>query len=49
MTTDPSGRYFYTSGGGGITGFSIDSNSGNLTQIGSPAPSLGATVLTYVQ
>jgi 6-phosphogluconolactonase len=45
----PSGAYLYTTGSGGLLAFRIDPQSGALTQIGSPIPYGGATVLTFVQ
>jgi 6-phosphogluconolactonase len=49
MATDPQGTFLYASGPQGLQVFSIDSTSGALTPVGSPATYPGATVLTYVQ
>jgi len=48
MTTDPYGSFLYVSTPAIMT-FSIDANTGALTEIGTPVPFGGATVLTYVQ
>jgi len=49
LATDLAGRYLYMAGSGGLRAFTIDPQSGALTQIGSPIPYAGATVLTFVQ
>jgi hypothetical protein len=49
MTADPSGQFLYVSGSGGMMAFSINSSTGALTEIGTPVPFAGATVLTYVR
>ena len=48
LTTDY-GNYLYTASADGLLTFSIDGSTGALTQVGSPIPYDGATVLTYVQ
>jgi len=48
LTADPFGTFLYVSGAQGMLVFSIDPNTGGLTQVGSPVPYAGATGLTYV-
>jgi len=48
LAASPFGGFLYTSGSGGLLTLSIDS-TGALSQVGSPIPYAGATVLTYVQ
>jgi 6-phosphogluconolactonase (cycloisomerase 2 family) len=49
LAITPFGAYLYTAGSGGLLAFRIDPQTGALTQIGSPIPYSGATVLTFVQ
>jgi 6-phosphogluconolactonase len=49
LAVAPNGAYLYTTGTGGMLAFRIDPQSGALTQVGSPIPYGGATVLTFVQ
>jgi 6-phosphogluconolactonase (cycloisomerase 2 family) len=49
LAISPFGAYLYTAGSGGLLAFRIDPQTGALTQIGSPIPYAGATVLTFVQ
>jgi 6-phosphogluconolactonase len=49
LAVAPYGAYLYMTGPGGLLAFRIDPQSGALTQIGSPIPYAGATVLTFVQ
>lgn len=49
MVTDPAGSFLYLSNSAGMQAFSIDATTGALTEIGTPIPFAGATVLTYVQ
>lgn len=48
LTTDTAGAFLYVSGPQGMLVFSIDPNTGALTQVGTPVPFAGATVLKYV-
>jgi 6-phosphogluconolactonase len=49
LVTDPSGKFLYGAGGGGISGFIINSN-GSLTQLpGSPFPAAAPLLLTIVE
>lgn len=43
------GAYVYTTSTNGLTTFSINPQTGALTQVGTPIPYDGATVLTFVQ
>ena len=47
ITSDIFG-FLFVSGSSGMTSFKVDVKSGALTQVGSPVPYPGATVLTYV-
>jgi len=47
ITSDIFG-FLFASGAGGMTSFKVDVTSGALTQVGSPIPYAGATVLTYI-
>lgn len=49
ITSDTFGSFLFVSGTDGMTSFKVDVTSGALTQVGSPIPYAGATVLTYVQ
>jgi 6-phosphogluconolactonase len=48
ITTDVGGSFLYASGAAGMTTFSIDANTGALTQVGTAVPYSGATVLAYL-
>ena len=43
------GAFLYTTGPNGLTTFSINPQTGALTQVGTPIPYGGASVLTFVQ
>ena len=43
------GNFIYASGADGMTTYGIDANTGALTQVGSPVPYSGATVLEFIQ
>jgi 6-phosphogluconolactonase len=49
LVTSLDGAYLYTTGPNGLTTFSINPQSGALTQVGTPIPYQGANVLTFVQ
>jgi 6-phosphogluconolactonase (cycloisomerase 2 family) len=49
LAITPFGAYLYTAGSGGLLAFSINPQTGALTQVGSPISYAGATVLTFVQ
>jgi 6-phosphogluconolactonase len=49
ITSDTFGGFLFVSGTDGMTSFKVDVTSGALTQVDSPIPYAGATVLTYVQ
>ena len=49
ITTDVGGNFIYASGADGMTTYGIDANTGALTQVGSPVPYSGATVLEFIQ
>jgi 6-phosphogluconolactonase len=49
LATSLDGAYLYTTGPNGLTTFSINPQTGALTQVGTPIPYGGATVLTFVQ
>jgi len=48
LTTNVTGAYLYVSGPQGMLVYSIDNGTGGLTQVGSPVPFAGATVLVFV-
>lgn len=47
ITTDVPGAFLYVSGPQGMLTYSINGSNGGLTQVGSPVPFAGATVLTF--
>lgn len=49
LVTSPFGGFLYTTASGGLLTLSIDPQTGALTQVGSPVPYAGATVLTFVE
>jgi 6-phosphogluconolactonase len=49
LATSLDGAYLYTDGPNGLTTFSINPQSGALTQVGTPIPYGGASLLTFVQ
>ncbi len=49
LATSLDGAFLYTTGPNGLTTFSINPQTGALTQVGTPIPYGGATVLTFVQ
>jgi 6-phosphogluconolactonase len=49
MATSFDGAYLYTTTQTGLTTFSINPQTGALTQVGTPIPYGGASVLTFVQ
>ncbi len=49
ITTDFGGNFIYAAGASGMTTYSIDANTGALTQVGTAVPYSGATVLEFVQ
>ncbi len=48
LVASPFGGFLYTTGSGGLLAFSVNPQTGALTQIGSAVPYAGATVLTFV-
>ena len=48
LVASPFGGFLYTTGPGGLLAFSINPQTGALTQVGSAVPYGGATVLTFV-
>jgi 6-phosphogluconolactonase (cycloisomerase 2 family) len=48
LVASPFGGFLYTTGPGGLLAFSINPQTGALTQVGSAVPDGGATVLTFV-
>ena len=48
LVASPFGGFLYTTGPGGLLAFSINPQTGALTQVGSAIPYAGATVLTFV-
>jgi len=49
LATSFDGAYLYTDGPNGLTTFSINPQTGALTQVGTPIPYGGASLLTFVQ
>lgn len=47
LVASPFGGYLYTAGAGGLMTFSINPQTGALTQVGSAIPFAGSTVLTF--
>jgi 6-phosphogluconolactonase (cycloisomerase 2 family) len=48
LVASPFGGFLYTTGPSGLLAFSINPQTGALTQVGSSVPYAGATVLTFV-
>jgi 6-phosphogluconolactonase len=48
LVVSPFGGFLYTTGSGGLLAFSVNPQTGALTQVGSTVPYAGATVLTFV-